>query len=195
MLSNTSGDVNTAVGESALISNTNGRYNTSIGVQSQELNTTGQSNTAIGVAAIDRNTGGNNNAVLGAFAGRYIGDGTTYNTAIDNSILIGASAKPLANNANNEIVIGYNAVGNGSNTVTLGNTSITSVKTSGAFNAPIYSSTPQALTAGSNISWNPMSGLNASVTLNANSTLAFSALPPVGSSGTLIITQPASGNT
>ena len=195
MLSNTSGDVNTAVGESALISNTNGRYNTSIGVQSQELNTTGQSNTAIGVAAIDRNTGGNNNAVLGAFAGRYIGDGTTYNTAIDNSILIGASAKPLANNANNEIVIGYNAVGNGSNTVTLGNTSITSVKTSGAFNAPIYSSAPQALTAGSNISWNPMSGLNASVTLNANSTLAFSALPPVGSSGTLIITQPASGNT
>ncbi|MFN6387695.1 MAG: beta strand repeat-containing protein [Bacteroidota bacterium] len=195
MLSNTSGDVNTAVGESALISNTNGRYNTSIGVQSQELNTTGQSNTAIGVAAIDRNTGGNNNAVLGAFAGRYIADGTTYNTAIDNSILIGASAKPLANNANNEIVIGYNAVGNGSNTVTLGNTSITSVKTSGAFNAPIYSSTPQALTAGSNISWNPLSGLNASVTLNANSTLAFSALPPVGSSGTLIISQPASGST
>ena len=195
MYSNTSGDVNTAVGENSLVSNTTGRYNTSIGVQSQEQNATGQSNTAIGVAAIDRNVAGHNNAVLGAFAGRYIADGATYNTAIDNSILIGASAKPLANNANNEIVIGYNAVGNGSNTVTLGNTSITSVKTSGAFNAPIYSSTPQALAAGSNISWNPLSGLNASVTLNANSTLAFSALPPVGSSGTLIISQPASGST
>jgi hypothetical protein len=195
MYSNTTGDVNTAVGENALVSNTSGRYNTSVGVQSQEQNTTGQSNTAIGVAAIDRNLAGHNNAVLGAFAGRYISDNSTFNTAIDNSVLIGASAKPLANNANNEIVIGYNAIGNGSNTVTLGNTSITSVKTSGAFNAPIYSSTPQALTAGSNISWNPMSGLNASVTLNANSTLAFSALPPVGSSGTLIITQPASGST
>lgn len=195
MYSNTTGDVNTAVGENALVSNTSGRYNTSVGVQSQEQNTTGQSNTAIGVAAIDRNVAGHNNAVLGAFAGRYISDNSTFNTAIDNSVLIGASAKPLANNANNEIVIGYNAIGNGSNTVTLGNTSITSVKTSGAFNAPIYSSTPQALTAGSNISWNPMSGLNASVTLNANSTLAFSALPPVGSSGTLIITQPASGST
>jgi hypothetical protein len=195
MYSNTTGDVNTAVGKNALVSNTSGRYNTSVGVQSQEQNTTGQSNTAIGVAAIDRNVSGHNNAVLGAFAGRYISDNSTFNTAIDNSVLIGASAKPLANNANNEIVIGYNAIGNGSNTVTLGNTSITSVKTSGAFNAPIYSSTPQALTAGSNISWNPMSGLNASVTLNANSTLAFSALPPVGSSGTLIITQPASGST
>ena len=195
MYSNTTGDVNTAVGENALVSNTSGRYNTSIGVQSQEQNTTGQSNTAIGVAAIDRNVAGHNNAVLGAFAGRYISDNSTFNTAIDNSVLIGANAKPLANNANNEIVIGYNAVGNGSNTMTLGNTSITSVKTSGAFNAPIYSSTPQALTAGSNISWNPMSGLNASVTLSANSTLAFSSLPPVGSSGTLIITQPASGST
>jgi hypothetical protein len=195
MFSNTVGDVNTAIGEYALLSNTNGRYNTSVGVQSQEQNTTGQSNTAIGVAAIDRNGSGSNNAVLGAFAGRYIADNTTSNTAINNSVLLGFNARPLANNANNEIVIGYNAIGNGSNTVTLGNSSITSVKTSGAFNAPIYSSTPQSLTAGSNISWNPMSGLNASVTLNANSTLAFSALPPVGSSGTLIITQPASGST
>jgi len=38
-----------------------------------------------------------------------------------------------------------------------------------------------------------MSGLNASVTLNANSTLAFGATPPTGSTGTLVVTQPASG--
>jgi hypothetical protein len=44
-------------------------------------------------------------------------------------------SRPLANNANNEIVIGYNAIGNGSNTVTLGNTSITNVKTSGTLTA------------------------------------------------------------
>ena len=131
MQSNTSGDVNTAVGENSLISNTIGRYNTAIGVQAQEQNTTGAQNTAIGVAAIDRNTAGNYNAVLGAFSGRYIADGTTYNTAINNSVLVGALSRPLANNANNEIVIGYNAIGNGSNTVTLGNTSITNVKTSG----------------------------------------------------------------
>ena len=135
MYSNTSGDVNTAVGEYALVSNTNGRYNTSIGVQSQEQNTTGQSNTAIGVAAIDRNVAGNYNAVLGAFAGRYIADNSTFNTAIDNSVLIGALSRPLGNNANNEIVIGYNAIGNGSNTIQLGNTSITNVNTSGSITA------------------------------------------------------------
>ena len=135
MYSNTSGDVNTAVGEYALVSNTNGRYNTSVGVQAQEQNTTGQSNTAIGVAAIDRNTAGNYNAVLGAFAGRYIADNSTFNTAIDNSVLIGALARPLGNNANNEIVIGYNAIGKGSNTIQLGNNAITNVNTSGSITA------------------------------------------------------------
>jgi hypothetical protein len=135
MLLNTSGDVNTAVGENSLMSNTIGRYNTAIGVQAQEQNTTGAQNTAIGVAAIDRNMEGNYNAVLGAFSGRYIADNSTYNTAIDNSVLVGALSRPLANNANNEIVIGYDAIGNGSNTVTLGNMSITNVKTSGTITA------------------------------------------------------------
>jgi hypothetical protein len=135
MYSNTSGDVNTAVGEYSLVSNTNGRYNTSVGVQAQEQNTTGQSNTAIGVAAIDRNIAGNYNAVLGAFAGRYIADNSTFNTAIDNSVLIGALARPLGNNANNEIVIGYNAIGKGSNTIQLGNNAITNVNTSGSITA------------------------------------------------------------
>jgi hypothetical protein len=135
MYANTSGDVNTAVGESALVSNTTGRYNTSVGVQSQEQNTNGQSNTAIGVAAIDRNSTGSNNAVLGAFAGRYISDGSTYNTTINNSVLIGSNSKPLADNGNNEIVIGYNAKGNGSNTIQLGNTNVTNVNTSGSITA------------------------------------------------------------
>ena len=67
------------------------------------------------------------------------------------------------------------------------------MNTSGAINAPIYASTPVVLTAGATITWTPMSGLNANVTLNANSTLAFGATPPAGSSGTLIVTQPATG--
>ena len=135
MINNTSGDVNTAAGYYSLISNTTGRYNTAIGVQSLEQNTVGQINTAVGVAAIDRNETGNGNAVLGAFAGRYIADGATYNTSINNSVLVGALARPLGNNQSNQIVIGYNAVGNGDNTVTLGNTAIANVKTSGTITA------------------------------------------------------------
>ena len=58
---------------------------------------------------------------------------------------------------------------------------------------PIYASTPQALTSGSTISWNPANGLNANVTLNQNSTLSFSSTPASGSYGTLVITQDATG--
>jgi hypothetical protein len=64
----------------------------------------------------------------------------------------------------------------------------------GTVTAPIYASTPQALTYGPTINWNPTSGLNASVTLGGNGTLSFTSTPAVGSYGTLIVTQDASGN-
>jgi hypothetical protein len=135
LIFNQTGANNIAAGYGALYSNTTASYNAAFGAQSLEQNTTGNSNTAIGVAAIDRNSTGANNAVLGAFAGRYIGDGATYNTEINNAVLIGANAKPLSDHGANEIVIGYNAVGNGSNTIQLGNTSVTNVKTSGTITA------------------------------------------------------------
>ena len=66
--------------------------------------------------------------------------------------------------------------------------------TATSVNSPIYASTPQVLTAGSAISWNPALGLNASVTLNQNSTLDFSTTPLAGAYGTLVITQGTGGN-
>jgi hypothetical protein len=76
----------------------------------------------------------------------------------------------------------------------LGAAPIASPTFTGSVTAPIYASTPQALTAGSTISWNPALGLNASVTLNQNSTLSFSTTPVAGSYGTVILTQDATGN-
>jgi hypothetical protein len=63
----------------------------------------------------------------------------------------------------------------------------------GTLTAPIYATTPQLLTSGSTITWNPTQGLNASVTLDQNSTLSFSATPPSGSYGTLVVTQDGTG--
>jgi hypothetical protein len=61
--------------------------------------------------------------------------------------------------------------------------------------APTYASAPKALSyTGSTINWNPAQGLNASVTLTQNSTLSFTAAPPVGSYGTVVLTQDATGN-
>ena len=76
----------------------------------------------------------------------------------------------------------------------LGAAPITSPTFTGTVTAPIYASTPQALTDAATINWNPASGLNASVTLGGNRTLSFTSLPAVGSYGTLIVTQDATGN-
>ena len=76
----------------------------------------------------------------------------------------------------------------------LGAAPIASPTFTGTVTSPIYASTPQALTDGTTISWNPTNGLNASVTLGGNRTLSFASLPAVGSYGTLIVTQDATGN-
>ena len=135
LLTNSTGSNNTAFGNKSLQKNTTANQNTAIGSQAMQNNTTGASNATVGIGTIDFNTTGSNNAAIGAFAGRYIANNTTNATVINNSVLIGANTKPLADNGTNEIVIGYNAIGNGSNTVQLGNTSVTNVKTSGTVTA------------------------------------------------------------
>gem|GEM_PF-3504186 len=71
------------------------------------------------------NTTGNKNTALGHNAGRYIANGTTAKTTGDNGVYLGYDSKASANGTNNEIALGYDAIGNGSNTATYGNTSIT----------------------------------------------------------------------
>ena len=146
MRQNIGGGRNTALGYTALYSNTTASFNVAVGAQALGGTTTGERNVAIGAGALDENRTGSYNTVLGGFAGRYIAngsssaldggsDGASPNTIMDNSILIGAWTKPKANNETNQIVIGYNAIGNGSNTIQLGNTGITNVKTSGTLTA------------------------------------------------------------
>jgi len=124
--SNTTGNYNNASGSTALYNNTSGDYNTAIGSSVLYYNTTGGNNTAIGVSALENNTTGSSNTANGQNAGNYISGGFTANTTSTTSVYLGASTKALADGDNNEIVIGYDAEGAGSNTATLGNTSITS---------------------------------------------------------------------
>jgi hypothetical protein len=126
LLGNTTGSNNVGIGVVAGANTTSGGYNISIGKQALQQNTTGSSNVAVGSGSIDQMTTGSNNAVLGGFAGRYYGTGmaSNYTTTMNNSILIGYDTRPLANNGSNEIVIGTSAIGNGSNTTTIGGTDI-----------------------------------------------------------------------
>jgi len=126
---NTIGYRNTALGSYALVNNTEGTFNMSLGRASMRENTTGSNNTAIGVASLEHNISGNRNSVVGYSAGRHFGVTPNWNadflTDVDYSIYIGYLARAKEDSVTNEIVIGENAVGNGSNTVTIGNTSVT----------------------------------------------------------------------
>jgi hypothetical protein len=119
---NTTGYNNTANGLRALFSNTTGYNNTANGFQALYFNTTGSNNAANGLQALFSNTTGGNNTANGFQAGRYIADGVTPNQTSSSSVYEGYEAFPLASGDTNENVIGNGAVGNGSNTTTLGNT-------------------------------------------------------------------------
>jgi hypothetical protein len=157
LISNTSGATNTAVGNTALVNNTVGNQNvavgdgtlndniggdnnTGIGTFSLHSNTDGNNNTGIGHSALYNNLTGSNNTVIGTDAGYYAGSGFTSLESIDNSILLGFQARALnATGDTNEIVIGYNVVGSGSNTTVIGNNSTVSTTLKGAVSASIFS--------------------------------------------------------
>ena len=146
-----------AVGINALTSLTEGQYNTSVGTNAGENITTGDGNTAIGYRAMDANTTGNQNTAVGYGAAGAIPGGALGNTAIgynalangsneatdentcighlagdlitsgENNVIIGAGADVGTNTDNNSIVIGREAIGNGTNTVVIGNSAHTDV--------------------------------------------------------------------
>ena len=122
---NTNGWHNTFVGFQAGIANTTGYHNTALGETAGEDNLTGYDNVFIGRDANHNNTIGSENVFVGGLAGSWITDGVTPHLNGTRSVYIGASTKAAADGQTNQIVIGYNTTGNGPNTITLGNTSVT----------------------------------------------------------------------
>jgi hypothetical protein len=122
---NTTGTANTAVGYLALgSSNTAGTSNSAFGYLAMRFSS-GGSNSAFGTTALYGMTSGSNNSAFGRDSGYYIADGTTALLSSSGSLFLGANTKALAAGSTNEIVIGYNAIGLGSNSVVLGNSGIT----------------------------------------------------------------------
>ena len=142
MSQNTSGGYNVAVGMSSLYANTTGSNNVSIGYLSLNANTTssynvgvgyqslwkstGQQNTAIGSNSLLYNSTGTKNTAIGygTGAGTISGWDNRLTTGTEN-VLLGYQADASKTDANNQIVIGYNATGQGDNYAVIGNADIT----------------------------------------------------------------------
>jgi hypothetical protein len=148
LYANTTGGNNSAVGFYALQNNTTATHNAAIGFYALQSNTTGQSNSAIGASSLQNNTTGGSNAAVGYASGAYITGGVTANAITTNSVYIGNNTKALANNQTNQIVIGDNATGAGSNTVTLGHTTIVKTILRGTLNAANLPTSPTGLVTG-----------------------------------------------
>jgi len=143
MASCTNGQYNIAFGENALSVTTSGLdniaigrnagrncqgtdYNVFMGSSAGNQNTTGEKNTGIGYSSLLTIGSGSNNTAIGSTAGAYSvtpNSGTSNESS--NSVYIGADTVSSTSVNTNEIVIGYQTIGKGSNTATIGNDSIT----------------------------------------------------------------------
>ena len=143
--SNTTGAYNNFYGYNSGRSNTTGASNNFYGHYSGNSNTSGSYNNFYGYSSGRSNTTGSYNNFYGYNSGRFTSDDTTENDSTNYSVYIGAETKSGAIHTStntNEIVIGYNAIGGGSNSVTLGNTDITKTILRG--NVGIGTTTPNA---------------------------------------------------
>tara|TARA_R110002020_G_scaffold140042_2_gene311241 strand:+ start:525 stop:1892 length:1368 start_codon:yes stop_codon:yes gene_type:complete len=120
----TTGGAHTAIGFNALqTENTEQGNTTAIGYDALKLqNGPGVTmfNTAIGGSAGSTVTTGNSNTLIGYQAGFPLTTG-------DKNIAIGFNARVLNNSDDNSITIGNDAIGNGTDTITLGNSNHTTV--------------------------------------------------------------------
>ena len=130
------GSQNVALGGNSLVSATAGNSNTAIGYAALLNKTTSNFNTAVGFNSLANITTGFRNTAVGNDAGKFTSDGTTANATGNNSVFIGDSAKAQANGQDNQIVIGDGAIGNGTNTATIGNTNITDTYLNGNVRIP-----------------------------------------------------------
>ncbi len=138
---NSTGGLNTAEGVQALFNNTEGNSNTAQGYQSLRGNTTGNYNTAIGSASLPNNTSGTGNTALGYNAlpssttdnNTGVGNAAGYASAnYTNATFLGANTSSVSG-LDNITAVGYGAITIASNTVKLGNTSVTAVTSTGTF--------------------------------------------------------------
>ena len=167
---------NTAIGYLALPSNTTGSFNTASGAGSLFSNTTGDGNTATGLEALASNTTGSSNTAFG-FGALSLNVQGSDNTAIGNSANVGSDS------LTNATAIGFGAIVNASNTIQLGNTAVTDVKTSGA------------ITAGGKIIAGASSASSSSAVMEANSTTQGFLPPRLTTTQRDAITSPVAGLT
>jgi hypothetical protein len=168
---NTTGSYNSAIGSLALNKNTIGNGNIAIGYQALNNSTTKDNNTAIGYRSMLSNTEGYENTGIGK-------DALSANTTGFRNTAIGFEANVGSGTLSNSTAIGASATVSASNTIQLGNASVTSINTSGSLTTGTvtyprtHGSNGQVLstTGSGTLTWTTASGVSAVGTISTTST-------------------------
>ena len=120
LYSNQNGQDNSAFGLGALYGNTSGSDNVATGVVASYSNTTGSTNTSSGLGAMYQTTSGSSNAAFGVEA-------LFNNTTGTDNTALGAFSGTATGNLTNATAVGYDATTSASNSVAIGNSSVTSI--------------------------------------------------------------------
>ncbi|SER52566.1 beta strand repeat-containing protein, partial [Flavobacterium frigoris] len=141
----TEGSSNIAIGDGANYQGTSGSHNVSLGTGAYREGNSGSYNIALGNASLYDEATGSNNIALGRDSGRYNNGGQgnitlgyqSGNSIISGSynVVIGYDADVSADNLINATALGNGAIVDATNTIQLGNTAVTNVKTSGTLTA------------------------------------------------------------
>jgi len=134
------GSANLAIGNTTLAANSTGSSNVAIGHNSMP-SATGSSNVAIGASSSGALAGGNQNTAIGASAGGVVSTGSS-------NVNIGYNCLASGSTVFNEITIGASTTGSGSNSVTLGNNSITKTILRGTINMAALPTSSAGLSSG-----------------------------------------------
>jgi hypothetical protein len=147
---NKTGNSNVTIGYGALYSATQSSFNTAVGNATLWVSQ-GSYNTTLGYNSLGQIITGNYNIGIGVNAGTLMSGTTSSATQSDNSIFIGYDTRPQTSLQTNQIVIGHGATGSGSNSVTLGASTITKTQLRGTINignVPQYASNGAAISGG-----------------------------------------------
>jgi hypothetical protein len=113
---------NVSIGFQSLAVVRSGSQNMASGAYALGLLQSGAQNVGIGFATLYAMVSTGGNTAIGHESGRYVAGGGQVTQATD-GVFLGRDARPNVDAGTNEVVIGAAARGNGSNTVTIGNSS------------------------------------------------------------------------
>ncbi|RKY56403.1 MAG: hypothetical protein DRP93_01430 [Candidatus Neomarinimicrobiota bacterium] len=158
--------------EAGLNDDLDANYNVFIGYQAWKANSSGKHNTGLGFTSASYTISGNNNVAIGSQSATLDRIGGII-TTLNNSTILGTEARLSANTETNQTVIGYQTIGNGSNTATIGNDNVTDVYMGEDGEATLQTGVIEIHGTGGSVIIGELAGVNDDYTNNRNILLGY----------------------